>query len=148
MRAFYAARLEDLGLRDLVKIECACGHRETVTAAMLRTAGVKEHASIADLKWRLRCRECDQPGGTDGRILGTFRRRPRRPREPAGRPSRRRTRPRGASSAGETALGEIEDLGGRLAIERRLDTGGNPVGRSDQGGIRFMDIVFTDDAAR
>jgi hypothetical protein len=37
---FYAARVSDLGPCDFVHVECACGHTERLTAAMLATAGV------------------------------------------------------------------------------------------------------------
>jgi hypothetical protein len=35
-----AVVLEDLGPDDRVLVECACGHTEELTAAMLATAGV------------------------------------------------------------------------------------------------------------
>ena len=41
MRALFEARLQDLGPGDLVKVECACGHTEWLTAQNLTTAGVK-----------------------------------------------------------------------------------------------------------
>ena len=62
MRPLYDARLQDLGPGDLVKITCACSHTELLTASMLRTAGVREYQTIVDLKWKLRCRECDERG--------------------------------------------------------------------------------------
>jgi hypothetical protein len=40
MRPLYDARISDLGPGDLVKVECACGHSELLTAGMLATAGV------------------------------------------------------------------------------------------------------------
>jgi hypothetical protein len=49
MRAMYEARIEDLGERDLVQVECACGHVERLTGSM-------------DLERRPRCRECDAKG--------------------------------------------------------------------------------------
>jgi hypothetical protein len=55
MVPLYAARVSDLGPRDLVQVECPCGHSELLTAQMLATAGVAaEH--------RMRCRECDERG--------------------------------------------------------------------------------------
>lgn len=62
MVPLYAARLEDLGPGDLVKVECVCGHSELLTAAMLATAGMKPHERITELERRLRCRECDARG--------------------------------------------------------------------------------------
>jgi hypothetical protein len=62
MRPLYDARLEDLGAGDLVKVECACGHTELLTAGMLRTAGVAEHQKIIGLQPHMRCRECDELG--------------------------------------------------------------------------------------
>ena len=37
---FYAARVSELGPSDFVQVECICGHRERLTAAILGTAGV------------------------------------------------------------------------------------------------------------
>jgi hypothetical protein len=62
MKALYAARLEDLRPGDLVHFECACGHAELLTAAMLATAGVKGSDKLLDLAPRLRCRKCDERG--------------------------------------------------------------------------------------
>jgi hypothetical protein len=62
MRSLFEARLEHLGPSDLVEITCACGHAEMLSATMLRTAGVQDHQTIVDLKWKLRCRECDERG--------------------------------------------------------------------------------------
>jgi hypothetical protein len=64
MRALYEARLEDLGPDDLVKVECACGHTEWLTAQNLATAGVKPYQNILDLQMKLRCRECDAREGS------------------------------------------------------------------------------------
>ena len=62
MKPLYAARLEDIGPRDLVIVECACGHSQTLTASMLTTAGVKPYQVLVDLSAKLRCRECDERG--------------------------------------------------------------------------------------
>jgi len=62
MWALYEAPAPDLGTEDLVKVECICGHRELLTAAMLATAGVKPFQNILDLEYKLRCRECDRRG--------------------------------------------------------------------------------------
>jgi hypothetical protein len=62
MRPLYDARVSDLGPGDLVKVECACGHAELLTAAMLATAGVGPERRVLDLGARMRCRECDERG--------------------------------------------------------------------------------------
>jgi hypothetical protein len=62
MKALYAARAEDIGPGDLVKVECVCGHSGLLTAHMLATAGVKPRECILDLPHKLRCRECDRRG--------------------------------------------------------------------------------------
>jgi hypothetical protein len=66
MRPLYDARVFDLGHGDLVQVEClACGHVQTLTGAMLRTAGLPDYQPILDLKRRRRCRECDEKGRVD-----------------------------------------------------------------------------------
>ena len=62
MKPLYAARLENLGPDDLVKVECVCGHTELLTAAMLSTADVKPNEILVDLQPKMRCRECDERG--------------------------------------------------------------------------------------
>ena len=62
MVPFYAARVSDLGPGDFVQVECACGHTEPLTAAMLMTAGVGPDEKVQDLGSRMRCRECDEKG--------------------------------------------------------------------------------------
>jgi hypothetical protein len=47
---FYAARVSDLGPSDFVQLECACGHMERLTAAMLANAGVKPDRKVQDLE--------------------------------------------------------------------------------------------------
>ena len=59
---FYAARLSDLGPGECVHVECACGHTERLTAAMLMTAGVGPDETVQGLESRMRCRECDEKG--------------------------------------------------------------------------------------
>ena len=40
MKPLYAARIEDLGPSDFVKVECAaCGHTELLSSDMLRLSG-------------------------------------------------------------------------------------------------------------
>ena len=68
MRTLFEARLEHLGPGDLVEITCACGHSEMLTATILRTFGVRDHQTIVDLKWKLRCRQCDERGKVAIRI--------------------------------------------------------------------------------
>ena len=62
MVPFYAARVSDLGPGDFVHVECACGHIERLTAAMLITAGVSPDEKVQGLESRMRCRECDEKG--------------------------------------------------------------------------------------
>src|SRR5207302_2319146 len=57
---FYAARVSDLGPGDLVQVECACGHTERLTAAMLITAGVGPDERVQGLERRMR--KCDEKG--------------------------------------------------------------------------------------
>ena len=59
---FYAARVSDLGPRDFVHVECACGHIERLTPAMLTTAGIRRDAKVQGLGSRMRCRECFEKG--------------------------------------------------------------------------------------
>ena len=62
MVPFYAARVSDLGPSDFVQVECACGHTERLTVAMLTTAGVTPDSKVQDLGNRMRCRACDEKG--------------------------------------------------------------------------------------
>src|ERR1051326_372949 len=48
-----------VGPRDLVLVECVCGHTERLTATMLTTAGVEPDHKVQDLTNRMRC-----PGAT------------------------------------------------------------------------------------
>ena len=60
MRALYAARLEDLGPDDRVKIECAaCKHVSRIAVTGL---GLPAYTAVLGLKYRLRCRECGARG--------------------------------------------------------------------------------------
>ena len=64
MAPLYAARIEDLGPNDFVRVECiACGHDEMVPKVGL-TAGLRlpPETRLLDLEPRLRCRECDAKG--------------------------------------------------------------------------------------
>lgn len=62
MVPLYAARLEDLGTGDHVKVECVCGHTELLTGQMLLTATLTPYEHINGLERRKRCRECDERG--------------------------------------------------------------------------------------
>jgi hypothetical protein len=62
MVPLYAARLSNLGPNDFLQAECACGHLERLTPAMLATAGVAPYTPVPDLKLRLKCRECRWKG--------------------------------------------------------------------------------------
>jgi hypothetical protein len=62
MKAMYEARVEDLAAEDYLHVECACGHIERLTGAMLLTAGVAPYQKIKGIERRLRCRECDAKG--------------------------------------------------------------------------------------
>ena len=65
MVPLYAARIEDLGPGDFVKVECAaCGHVELLLPDKLRIKGLPlpPYTPVLDLEPRLRCRECDTRG--------------------------------------------------------------------------------------
>jgi hypothetical protein len=62
MKALQEPRIEDLGPGDHVKVECACGHTELLTAEMLMTKGLASYRHVLDLKRHLRCRACDERG--------------------------------------------------------------------------------------
>jgi hypothetical protein len=65
MKALYAARIEDLGPGDLVKVECAaCGHDVLITrSALLHGLRLAPATRVLGI-WSagLRCRECDAKG--------------------------------------------------------------------------------------
>jgi hypothetical protein len=57
MLPLYAARIEDLGQGDFVKVDCAgCDHIALLTPEALLRAGLRPTAKVLDLKGRLRCR--------------------------------------------------------------------------------------------
>jgi hypothetical protein len=63
MLPLYAARIEDLGSGDFVKVDCAaCHHVALLTPEALLGAGLSTGAKILDLKGRLRCRGCGRKG--------------------------------------------------------------------------------------
>jgi hypothetical protein len=58
MLPLYAARIEDLGSGDFVKLDCAaCQHVALLTPEALLRQGLRPAAKVLDLKGRLRCRE-------------------------------------------------------------------------------------------
>ena len=63
MLPLYAARIEDLGSGDFVKVDCpACHHIALLTPEALMKAGLSPAATVLDLKGRLRCGECGRKG--------------------------------------------------------------------------------------
>jgi len=65
MVPLYAARIEDLGPGDCVRVQCiACGHDDLLRADQLRVKGLRLPPTtlVLDLEPRLRCRECDARG--------------------------------------------------------------------------------------
>ena len=60
-----AARIEDLGSGDFVRVQCiACGHDERLTADQLRVKGLRLPPTtlVLGLEAGLRCRECEAKG--------------------------------------------------------------------------------------
>jgi hypothetical protein len=64
MVPLYAARIEDLGPGDFVRVECAaCGHDVLITrSALLQGLRRRPTDRVLDLEPRFRCRECDARG--------------------------------------------------------------------------------------
>ena len=63
MVPLYAARIEDLGTGDFVKIDCAeCPHTALLTPAFLARLGLEPRHRVLDLKDRVRCRGCGVRG--------------------------------------------------------------------------------------
>jgi hypothetical protein len=63
MLSLYAARIEDLGRGDFVKVDCtACHHVALVTPEVLERLGLSPAAKVLDLKERLWCRGCGRKG--------------------------------------------------------------------------------------
>ena len=65
MVPLYAARIEDLGPGDFVRVECiACGHDELIPhSSLLHGLRLPRYTPpLLDLEPRLRCRECDARG--------------------------------------------------------------------------------------
>jgi ribosomal protein S27E len=63
MMPLYAARIEDLGQSDFVKVDCAaCHHVALLTPEALLRLGLSPGAKVLDFKGRLRCRGCGAKG--------------------------------------------------------------------------------------
>jgi len=64
MVPLYAARIEDLGPGDYVRVQCiACGHDEMIPPnGLLSGLRLLPSTLILDLEPRFRCRECDAKG--------------------------------------------------------------------------------------
>jgi hypothetical protein len=63
MLPLYAARIEDLGRDDFVKVDCAaCHHVALLTPEALLRIGLSPGAKVLDLKGRLKCRGCGRKG--------------------------------------------------------------------------------------
>jgi hypothetical protein len=59
----YAARIEDLGPGEFVKVDCAaCHHVAVLTPEALLRVGLSPAAKVLGLKGRLRCRGCGRKG--------------------------------------------------------------------------------------
>jgi len=70
MLPLYAVRIEDLGLGDLVKVDCAARHHVALLTPEVPTrAGPSPVTKVLDLKDRLRRRGC----GRKGRALVSIR---------------------------------------------------------------------------
>jgi hypothetical protein len=63
MVPLYAARIEDCGPGDFVKVDCAaCGHTALLAPAFLSRLGLSPCGKVLDLNDRVRCRECGAHG--------------------------------------------------------------------------------------
>ena len=63
MMPLYAARIEDLGQGDFVKVDCAaCHHVALLPLEALLKVGLSRGAKVLDLKGRFRCRGCGRKG--------------------------------------------------------------------------------------
>ena len=63
MLPLYAARIEDLGPGEFVKVDCAaCDHVALLTPEALMRVGLSPATKVLDLKRRLRCRGCGRKG--------------------------------------------------------------------------------------
>jgi hypothetical protein len=63
MAPLYAARIEDLGPGDFLKLDCsACSHTALLAPAFLSRLGLSPRNKVLDLKDRVRCRGCGARG--------------------------------------------------------------------------------------
>jgi hypothetical protein len=63
--SLYAARTEDLGPGDFVKVHrAACGHTALLTTEFLTQRGLEPYVKTLCLKYRVRCRGCGIQGRT------------------------------------------------------------------------------------
>jgi hypothetical protein len=63
MVPLYAARIEDLGPGDFVKVDCAaCSHTALLTSEFLARLGLESRQKVLDLGDRVRCRRCGVRG--------------------------------------------------------------------------------------
>jgi hypothetical protein len=63
MLPLYAARIEDLGPGDFVKVDCAaCHHVALLTPDFLLGLGLSPQTKVLDLKERVRGRGCGKRG--------------------------------------------------------------------------------------
>jgi ribosomal protein S27E len=63
MVPLYAARIEDLGPGDFLKVDCsACRHTALLTPTFLNRIGLSPRRKVLDLKDRVRCRGCGLRG--------------------------------------------------------------------------------------
>jgi hypothetical protein len=63
MVPLYAARIEDLGPGDFLKIDCsACSHTALLTPAFLSRLGLDPRSKVLDLPKRVQCRGCGVRG--------------------------------------------------------------------------------------
>jgi ribosomal protein S27E len=63
MLPLYAARIEDLGQGEFVRVDCAaCHHVALLTPDALLRVGLSPAAKVLDLQGRLRCRACGRKG--------------------------------------------------------------------------------------
>jgi hypothetical protein len=65
MVPLYAARIEDLGPGDYIRVQgTACGHDELLMSDQLRIKGVSlpPYTPVLDLEPLVRCRKCDAKG--------------------------------------------------------------------------------------
>jgi hypothetical protein len=59
----YAARIENLGQGEFVKVDCAaCHHVALLTPEALLRSGLSPGAKVLDIRGRLRCRGCGRKG--------------------------------------------------------------------------------------